>query len=82
VKEQQPWGATPSGDFARVEPLDVDEVAVRRLPPLAPRGHGSDAPEELSPQGPQVRAGDPPGRGIFMLMHDLKVAAACGARIT
>src|SRR5687768_15138961 len=50
-----------------VQPVKLDEVAIRRIPPFQYGRRRRLSPEQLTPQGLQVPAGNPPGGRIDYL---------------
>src|SRR5687768_17870215 len=50
-----------------VQPVKLDEVAIRRIPPFQYGRRRRLSPEQLTPQGLQVTTGNPPGGRIDYL---------------
>lgn len=59
MKQQKPRRARLG-----TQPVKLDEVTIWSVPPLEDRWRRRLAPEQLSPEGLQVTAGNPPGRRI------------------
>jgi arsenate reductase (glutaredoxin) len=72
VKHQKPWRSRLGA-----QPVKLDEVTIRGVPSLQHRSRWRLAPEQLSPEGLQMAAGNPPGRRIdYLTPRGLRSGAA------
>jgi hypothetical protein len=54
----------------RSQPMELDEITIGGIPPLQHGWRRRLTPEELSPKGLQVTAGNPPGGRIdYLALH-------------